>query len=112
MTIFERAFDCGIGSCRATCKCGRVFYNLSGDWDWADGEEKELEANMNATPLDYTVGYVWFENIEYVAACDCWQQRAKEIMNFIDNHAYQIAKYLTLEKKRKTEEAERAPVVE
>jgi hypothetical protein len=108
---FERAFDTGTGSCVRTCACGRVFYNPDSDWDFAQGELKELQENPDATWLDYAVTSVSFEGTEYVTDCKCWHERAEKIMGFIDGHAYKIAEYLTLEKERKTIDAEISPIV-
>lgn len=112
MENFKQAFDEGVGSCRATCECGHVFYDIeNNDWDWAEGEFKELESDPDATPLNYAIPRICFEGTEYVPECNCWKERAKKIMAFLDSHAHQIAKYLTLEKERKTIEAKVSPVV-
>jgi len=108
---FERAFDCHVGSCSATCACGRVFYNPDRSWDFEENELEDLEKDPNATGLDYAVSFVEFEGQTNVMACDCWHNRAKQIMGFLDSHANKIAEYLKLEKERKTQEAENSPVV-
>ena len=109
---FKKAFDPGGCSCQGTCNCGRIFYNDDENgWDREDGELERLRADKNATAVDYAVSMVIFEGREYAMNCNCWRARAKRIIEFIDSHAESIAKYLTIEKKRKQFEANRAPVV-
>lgn len=37
--LFENVFDSHHGSCRITCACGRVNFDISDNgWDWEDGE--------------------------------------------------------------------------
>lgn len=109
---FTEAFDSGVGSCRATCHCGREFYNPDCSWDFEEGELEELENDGNTIALERAVNYVEFEGRTYVSDCTCWYERAGKIMNFIDGHGHKIARYLALEKKRKEREAELSPVVE
>jgi len=114
---FERAFASGLSGCRRTCHCGKVFFHDDeGDYDWEEGEMVELHvmaklADPIAFALGYSVGTVVIEGTEYVVDCTCWHKRAEQIMNFIDRHAYQIADYLTLEKKRKQADADASPEV-
>jgi len=108
---FETAFDPGIGSCSAMCECGKIFYNPDGSWGFEEGELEGLEADEKAVSLDHSVGYVSFEGSEYVYDCDCWHDRAKQIINFIDGHRFGIVKYLKAEKERKQIEADVSPVV-
>ena len=109
---FEDAFATGGSGCMRVCNCGRVFYdNYNSGWDWNQGEIDALEADPDATALDYSVGSVEFEGTEYAMDCDCWHERAEKIIGFIDGHAHAIAKYLTLEKQRKVAEAQSSPVV-
>ena len=112
MKSFEQAFDSKIGSCARQCECGKQFYNPDPSWDFEDGELEDYEKDPNAIPLDYSVSAVSFEGKEYVTDCSCWKKRAKGIIGFIDSHAFQIAEYLTLEKKRKTFDAENSPIVD
>ena len=58
------------------------------------------------------MGIVEFEGSRFVDGCDCWHERAKLVILFLQAHAAEIATFLTLEKARKQREAERAPVVE
>jgi hypothetical protein len=108
---FENSFDLRVGTCRAKCNCGKIFYNPSFGADWEDGELDKLYEDQNATMLDYSVGFVRFEGVEYVMSCNCWHERAKKIMSFIDDHSHQIADYLNHEKKRKLAEANNMPTV-
>ncbi len=109
---FKEAFAIGSGGCRRECDCGIQFYNSDGGWDWEEGELDELMANGDARDLDCTITEIRFEGKEYVYQCDCWHERAEELMGFIDSHAYGIAQYLTLEKLRMQAEADNMPTVE
>lgn len=107
---FEDAFSGGLAGCRMTCNCGREFFDDDGDaWDWSDGELERLRTT--ATPLDYAPRLLVIEGKDYVDACSCWNERARQIMNFLDSNAHAIASYLSLEKKRKEAEANASPVV-
>jgi hypothetical protein len=108
---FERAFTSGGGGCRKTCECGKEFYNPDDSWDWDDGELDELYADPDAVSLPHTVGTLIVGGTEYVCDCDCWLPQAVKMMAWLDANAYQIAEYLSLERERKTAEAERAPLV-
>lgn len=109
---FERAFSSGTGGCRRTCNCGKEYFdNSNGHYDWEDGELEALLASKTSVALDYSVGDIDFEGTQYVDACPCWHERAEQIMSFIDNHAFKISEYLTLEKKRKQSEADHSPIV-
>lgn len=109
---FGVAFSMGIGSSRATCACGREFFNSNGDWSFEDNELNKLIADLNATDLDYSVGYIYFAGKVYVVDCDCWQKTAEQVMAFITGYSHQIAEFLKLEKQRKLNEANRMPEVE
>lgn len=109
---FVLAFDSGCGGCRRRCRCGREFYDAgNSSYDWDEGEFEALEADSKATPLGYSVGTISLDGSEYALDCDCWHKRAEMIMKFIDGHAHAIAQYLTLEKQRKQDSADAAPVV-
>ena len=109
---FERAFTTNTGGCSRRCACGKDFYDASTNrWDWEKGEFEAFEADEEAIGVDYSIGTVRFEGSEYVVDCDCWLDRADRIMGFIDGHAHLIARYLELEKERKTTEAADMPTV-
>lgn len=107
---FVRAFSSGGGGCRHECHCGRQFYNPDGGWDWNEGEIEQLEKSK-ATALEWSVGTIVLEGVEYVADCDCWHQKAKGCMNWISHHSHAVAEFLTKEKRRLEEVAANAPVV-
>jgi hypothetical protein len=108
---FEAAFrDRGAG-CVRQCDCGRIYYNPSGEWTWEPGELEKLEANPNATASVYAIGAIVFEGRWYADHCECWKERARKIVAFLKAHDEQIAEFLTLERKRKQAEADRAPVI-
>lgn len=98
--------------CRRQCKCGRTFYHHDrDDYDWDPGEFEGLEADPNATSLDYTVETLTIAGTEYCMDCDCWHGQARMIKGWLDHHARHVAQYLTLEKQRKQAEADASPVV-
>lgn len=109
---FKEAFHTGVGSCRGQCECGVQFYNSDGGYDFNEGELEELEKMSDSRDIDCSVAFVDFEGIEYVYQCDCWEERAMKIMQFIDDHSHGIAQYLRLEKERMQSEANNMPTVE
>lgn len=111
ITSFENAFDTHCGSSRATCACGRRFYNNDGGWDWEEGELEKLEADSTATNLEWSIGYVEFEGVTFVVDCECWKKRAQKIMEFLDGHRREICEYFKLEKQRALKEANDLPDV-
>jgi len=70
---FNRAFHLGIFGPDAVCSCGKVF------------EENDL----------YDYGYVRIENKDYVDYCDCWHDKARKIISFLEVNQKQIVSYLT-----------------
>ena len=112
LKIFEDAFyDHGGGIVR-TCECGVTHYNDSSDaYGWEDGELDKLHADPKAVPLDRDAFEMSFEGRRYVTQCQCWHERAKMIMRFLDSHGHSIAIYFRLEKERKTKEAEDSPEI-
>jgi hypothetical protein len=110
LDIFEDTFRLRISGCRATCHCGKTFYNGSGGWDWEDGEIEALE-KAGATPVDHGVGYVQFENCDYVDACSCWHARAKMVIAFITTHDEQIADFLNKRRERTIAKAAKVAAV-
>lgn len=107
---FERAFTGGTSGCTRRCHCGKEFFDAVNDWDFEEGEKNAL-AERKAVPLDHACGSVVFEGREYVDGCSCWHERASKIIAFIVAHDRAIASFLTLEKQRKTFEAEQSPTV-
>lgn len=109
---FERAFRGRVSGCRRVCDCGVEYWdNYNGGYDWDEGELDALAADPNAKPLPHSVGVIEFEGRVFVDGCRCWHPRAKKLIEWIDAHASEIAEYLTLEKKRKQQDADNAPVV-
>lgn len=107
---FERAFSGGYSGCTRQCHCGKSFYDAVNQWDFEEGEIERLQST-GAIPLDHSVGSVSFEGRDYVDGCHCWHGRASVIIQFLDSHAQEIARFLTLEKEQRTIEAEQSPVV-
>jgi len=100
---FQEAFRSGCSGCRRECECGKVYYNPDGGWDWNEGELEDLE-KYNAIALDYTVGTLVIDGEEYVTDCDCWHEKAKKIIAWMERNKYAFVEYLQLEKKRKQKE--------
>jgi hypothetical protein len=82
---FTEAFRVGGIGETETCACGK--------------EHKEARRIM-------------LDGKEYVLECDCWQDKAKAIMRFIDSNSVGIAEYLNNERARKIEEAKNMPTIE
>lgn len=93
---FEEAFRANHSGCRGICECGQVYYNGDNSWDWEDGEYEALEKS-DAICSQYSIGYVELEGREYVDVCPCRNERVENILDFIDSHGRQIARYLNLE---------------
>lgn len=108
---FREAFSNGTAGCRRTCACGIEYYDAVNSYDWEEGEIEALEKNKKAKGLDHSCGDMGFEGREYVDACDCWHNRAEQLIKFLDRHSHKIAEYLTLEKKRKQSAADHSAVV-
>lgn len=110
--FFEDAFNDGTAGCRRLCACGKEYYDAyNSGYDWEDGEFDTLEEG-DAIPIDHSIGDISFEGKTYAMPCDCWHDRARKILSFINGHSYQIAAYLNAEKKRKFEEAQYTPSVD
>jgi hypothetical protein len=108
---FEDAFSDHGGSCRRQCRCGKEYFNPCGTWDWAEGELEKLCNDKESISLSHSVGGVVFEGTYYVEDCNCWHERAKRIMAFLDAHKDEIAAYFVSEKKRLHAEAEAIPAI-
>ena len=111
-TNFEEAFSPPFSGCSGTCDCGRLFYDSLNHWDFDEGEFEEMEKSGKATALMHAVRFVEFGGRQYVDVCGCWKDEARKIINFIDSHATEIAKYLNAERARKISEAELVDVIE
>lgn len=109
---YERAFSSHSGSIVKMCACNKVFYIHDAHECWDEGEFERLIADSKAIPLDYSPGGVYVYGVEYVDACDCWHSKAERIVAFLNDNAHEIADFLTLEKKRREEEAKNSPTVE
>ena len=108
---FERAFNSGSGGCRRECACGRQFYTTDTGYHWDEGELEALAADPDAVAREWSIGTVILGGVEYVTDCKCWHAPALKCIEWMDENAYQVAEYLSLEKKRKQDEADRSPLV-
>ena len=106
---FENAFRTDTSGCIRTCACGTIYYSPYPAWDFEEGELEELIESTATVSLDYSVETISFEGAEYVCDCNCWHERAKQIMNFLDSHMRGIAEYFKLEKQRIQREADGIP---
>ncbi len=109
---FERAFSSKTSGCFRECKCGVVYYDTFNKWDWGEGELEGLLNDSNAKGVDYAVGGVSVNGVEYCNACSCWHGMAVKVMTFLDEHGGMIAEYFRLEKSRRLAEADSAPLVD
>jgi len=95
--------------CRRTCACGRVFYDPDVCWYFEEGELEDLEADPKATPS--AVESFTLRGREFVAACDCWHELAWEVINFIEAHSHEIARFINGEKEAAKAAADLMPTV-
>ena len=112
---FHRAFRLSISSIRQACRCGVTYFNYTETGGWETGEFEKLvamEKSKHARSVDYNIGVVVIDGIEYVDACSCWHDHAGQMMRIIDGNANGIARYLTVERERKIRGARLSPVVD
>lgn len=108
---FEQAFRSGTGGCSCTCPCGKQYFDDWNEYDFEWESEKELLRSSGATPVDYGIGGVVINGVQYANSCECWHEKARSIVRFLEENGRAVAEFLTLEKKRKEREAEDSPVV-
>ncbi len=109
---FEQAFTSRTAGCRRECACGRQFYAPDTGYDcWDEGELEALEVDPDAVARQWAIGTVILGGVEYVIDCKCWHAPAMKCIEWMDENAHQVAEYLSLEKKRKQDEANRSPLV-
>jgi hypothetical protein len=108
---FRQAFSPPFSSIRVLCHCETTYYDSQDEGCFEPGELDSLRANPKAVELDRGTGWVIFEGKEHCWDCACWHERAEKLIAWIDSHAEGIADYLSRERKRKFDEAERSPVV-
>lgn len=109
LTSFKKAFSVG-KTVDLKCNCGRVFcstYMLDED---DSGESSKEQPGVTFTEFD--IDEIVFEGKVYSDYCDCWHERAKSIMGFLDSHHTKIANYLNFERQRKIEEAQNLAIAE
>lgn len=110
---FIEGFELPGDACRDRCSCGREFFdNFNDAWDWDPGEIEALQKDPEATALDHSVSRVEVQGSWAVTNCDCWRDKAKTVMAFLDEHAGAIAKYFAAEKYRLQARADEVPVIE
>lgn len=109
--LFERAFSAGAASCRVDCPCGKIYWDETQTGVYEEGELAELESDLNAVAVDYSIQYVEFNGRQYSASCDCWVPVAKQIASFLIEHDSKVAKYLNGRKKKAVEDANGLPEV-
>lgn len=72
---------------------------------------RPLERDPNAIGVGYGVETIGVEDKCYCADCDCWHERAKQIMRFFDGNRNQIAMYFDLERQRLISAAGSIPII-
>lgn len=102
LKLFERATDAGAGLCSFTCECGKHYYRTDDDIDWTADELEKLEKEGHGLP--HSIGVIRFEGKQYVSDCDCWHERASQIIGFLESHHNEIATFLKLLKAAKIAE--------
>jgi hypothetical protein len=112
LTNFIKAFRLPIGSFQSTCDCGKEYYNPDYSWDITEEELDKLDNNPNAFAVDHSVGSISFGHNVFVDACECWHSTAYRIINWMDEHARQIAEYFKYEKESKKMEYENSVTIE
>lgn len=109
---FDRAFSTERGCC-VTCNCGKVYWDCANSGnDWAEGEIERLEADPNATAVEYAIDVIYFEGKSYANACTCWHPRASRIIGWLEDNRDAICLFYKLEKERKVAAANRLAVTE
>lgn len=92
------------------CDCGKHYFET--DWLESLGNviRVQIKIDDNCIEVD-SVRRIEIMGNQYVQACDCYEQKLKNVMGFIDSHKNQIADYLNSEKKRLINEANAQPEV-
>ena len=111
LDLFERAFKTNDHSCRRTCACGLVFFDVHNHWDWEDGEMESLLADKEATAIEHAIGGVVIDNAEFVMDCNCWHPAAEKLIRIIRSNKRRIANFINLEAEWLEHLAQNAPKV-
>ncbi|KDN94659.1 hypothetical protein [Hydrogenovibrio marinus] len=94
---FKQAFSIG-RTVNLQCDCGKHFFSTYGqDEDLERPLPKDTE---NTIFTEHDIDELVFEGKHYSDYCNCWHERAKNIMGFLDSHHSAIADYLNAERKR------------
>jgi len=109
-------------TCRtAKCECGQDFYAPDrfyedDEWDSSEDPDKNISDYKKLAPksrsVDVEVWLIRFGGKAYVSDCDCWFDKAENVMRFLDTHKHEIASFFANEKHRKTIQAELEPLIE
>ena len=110
---FARAFAIASTLCSIRCQCGRVhFTSAKGHGDYEDGELEELQASAANDP-DRFIEDSTFDSIDFVSVgngytvvhCKCGE--ADRVATWLDDHADEVAAYVTALFKERVETAKR-----
>lgn len=102
---FDRAFS-NTRTNHCVCNCGKVYWDChNSGYDWCEGEVERLEADPNATAVQYAIGVIDVDGRWYANACDCWKTRATRIINWLEENREAVATFLRHEKARRVAEA-------
>lgn len=110
--LIEAAFGGGFGGAHMTCSCGRTFYCHDDSFEWEDGELESLESDDSAVCLQWSPSMFVFEGREVARDCDCWHERARRVAAWLRDNAYEVARFLALDKRRAVENAAQMFTVE
>lgn len=109
---YYKSFSARCGGIARTCVCGRTYYHPHARGDFEEGELEGYEADPKAQAIDFTPGGVFLFGIEYCDACDCWHERAQQVVNFLRSDQQFIGRFYALEKKRLIDAANAVPTVQ
>lgn len=107
------AYSTGTSGIARDCHCGKTYYSshYSDHNCFDEGEIEGYEKNPNAFPVDYSPGGVYVLGVEYCNACDCWHQKAQQVINMLRDDKEHIAAFFILERKALLAEMERTPII-
>ena len=111
MECFKEAFSPNVGLCRHTCECGTTYYDDFNNIDWEEGELEALEKDGNSISIDHSIGILSVHGKEYCWDCNCWHDYAWRVINFINDHRFQVADFINRLTKVRRDEASREPEV-
>lgn len=110
----DRYYDAYSARCSGIarhCRCGKIYYNADRPGWFEEGELEGYRNNSNAFHVDYEPGGVYVLGIEYCNACDCWHQKAQQVVNLLRAEKKQIGAFYRLERQALLDEAAATPQI-